>query len=1020
MGIQNKDGALYFATGIDNSGLYSGRQEAMGIIKAMASEITVFDVFGGIGISAGIAFARAAKGAYDFEKQFQQSMKEVATLSNGIKGSLTDYMNQVMEITRTIPVEANEAAKALYQIVSAGHDGANGMKVLEASAKAAVGGVTDTATAADAITTVLNAYKLDASKAQEVSDQLFTTVRLGKTDFGQLGKSIAQAAPIAASFGIDIKEVLGAVASITKQGVPTSEAMTKIRAAILGTANQLGDAAFKGRTFQEALQLIYDKAGGSSTKMKELLGTDEALQAALMLTGEKAKEAASDLDEVNNSAGAAEAAFKEMASSAENQMKLLGNNITATLRPLGKEILKQISSAAQSINKAFDNGNAQESLKTIGALIVTVTTALAGYKGSILAISTAKQVHATVTAIVNKQRTIEAANLVLTKGMYAVEAAMIAKNTSARVLLTKALKAQTIAQLKNAAAMLTNPYVLAAAAFATLGYAIYHVVTVETEAEKVQRKYNEACKAYTEQADNLKKSATDLLSTIRDETSANYEKVIAYNKLQSIMPNIFKNMDIEKLKLMDILSLNKMIAEEVQRRARIGAQTKLIMAQRNYNSIQSLIAEDSKRGTYSGQYDIQLGRAKIEVDAAQKVVDNIAKIQKQAKEEDKKENKKAKIQNKAFWTKQKDDATKALDSIASAQKKLMDAGNFKGIDATVVTAYKENIKKLKEAEKELKVYDSFSKQDDKAQKLHEEQEKYAILLDKQKLESQRQTEDLENQIAQSRIDAMVSGESKVRAQRELDNQKEIQVLKRQKEDYIRAVIRAEKDKYDAQEELNAKKDKSYRKKTFNPSIVKVNTIKFNELISNELIQQAIAPYKEEMQAWNEYLVEYGNFQQKKSAINAEYNQKIAEATTKGEKESLKKERDSKLKEVTFDELKKTINFADIFGDLNTQSTETLTKMRNKLKEIINKSAKDLKPTDLKELQEAFSNIDLKIAERNPFGELKQGIEGYKNATEAVIKAQEDLNTIQEGGEVVVGTYTDETGKLITKLLTQEQ
>ena len=1020
MGIQNKDGALYFATGIDNSGLYSGRQEAMGIIKAMASEITAFDVFGGIGISAGIAFARAAKGAYDFEKQFQQSMKEVATLSNGIKGSLTDYMNQVMEITRTIPVEANEAAKALYQIVSAGHDGANGMKVLEASAKAAVGGVTDTATAADAITTVLNAYKLDASKAQEVSDQLFTTVRLGKTDFGQLGKSIAQAAPIAASFGIDIKEVLGAVASITKQGVPTSEAMTKIRAAILGTANQLGDAAFKGRTFQEALQLIYDKAGGSSTKMKELLGTDEALQAALMLTGEKAKEAASDLDEVNNSAGAAEAAFKEMASSAENQMKLLGNNITATLRPLGKEILKQISSAAQSINKAFDNGNAQESLKTIGALIVTVTTALAGYKGSILAISTAKQVHATVTAIVNKQRTIEAANLVLTKGMYAVEAAMIAKNTSARVLLTKALKAQTIAQLKNAAAMLTNPYVLAAAAFATLGYAIYHVVTVETEAEKVQRKYNEACKAYTEQADNLKKSATDLLSTIRDETSANYEKVIAYNKLQSIMPNIFKNMDIEKLKLMDILSLNKMIAEEVQRRARIGAQTKLIMAQRNYNSIQSLIAEDSKRGTYSGQYDIQLGRAKIEVDAAQKVVDNIAKIQKQAKEEDKKENKKAKIQNKAFWTKQKDDATKALDSIASAQKKLMDAGNFKGIDATVVTAYKENIKKLKEAEKELKVYDSFSKQDDKAQKLHEEQEKYAILLDKQKLESQRQTEDLENQIAQSRIDAMVAGESKVRAQRELDNQKEIQVLKRQKEDYIRAVIRAEKDKYDAQEELNAKKDKSYRKKTFNPSIVKVNTIKFNELISNELIQQAIAPYKEEMQAWNEYLVEYGNFQQKKSAINAEYNQKIAEATTKGEKESLKKERDSKLKEVTFDELKKTINFADIFGDLNTQSTETLTKMRNKLKEIINKSAKDLKPTDLKELQEAFSNIDLKIAERNPFGELKQGIEGYKNATEAVIKAQEDLNTIQEGGEVVVGTYTDETGKLITKLLTQEQ
>ena len=187
-----------------------------------------------------------------------------------------------------------------------------------------------------------------------------------------------------------------------------------------------------------------------------------------------------------------------------------------------------------------------------------------------------------------------------------------------------------------------------------------------------------------------------------------------------------------------------------------------------------------------------------------------------------------------------------------------------------------------------------------------------------------------------------------------------------------------------------------------------------------MIKQSIAPYKEEAQAWNEYLVEYGNFQQKKVAINAEYNQKIVEAATKGEKESLKKERDSKLKEVTFDELKKSINFADIFGDLDTQSTETLAKMRDKLKEIIDKSAKDLKPTDLKVLQEAFSNIDLKIVERNPFGELKQGIEGYKSATEAVIKAQEDLNTVQEGGEVIIGQYTDKTGKVVTKLLTQEQ
>ena len=1014
MGIQNKDGALYFATGIDNSGLYSGRNEAMGIIKAMAGEITAFDVFGGIGISAGIAFAQAAKGAYEFEKQFQQSMKEVATLSSGIKGSLTDYMNQVMEITREIPVLANDAAKALYQIVSAGHDGANGMKVLEVSAKAAIGGVTDTATAADGITTLLNAYKLDVSEAEKISDQLFTTVKLGKTSFGELGKSIAQVAPIAAAYGVEIDQVLAAVATLTKQGTPTAQAMTQIRASIIAVSKVLGDGAFDNRTYQEALAEVARQAGGSESKLRELVPEVEAVNAVLGLTGINVKEAAGHLEEMQNATGAAEAAFKEMASSAENQMKLLGNNITAALRPLGQEILKEISSAAQSMNEAFADGSAQEALKNIGALIVVVTTALAGYKGSILAVSTAKQVYATVTAIVNKQRAIEAANLVLTKGMYAIEATMIAKNMTARILLTKAIKAQTIAQLKNIATLLTNPYLAAATAFAGLSYAIYKVVTAETAVEKAQKRFNRSIKEQQSYISSLKNETKDLLSIIRDESKIYKEKHAALLRLQNIMPSVFKNLDIEKIKKMEILDIDQKTTEELELQERVMARTQLVLkqkalaqAEKTYNDL-----SDTPGVSLNSLNDLKkdVDAAKEEVRLAQEYLNELLNTQRKVKKAAKD------AENKELESTNLEKINKLKKELVKAQKE------YNKVMAPNVHSTKEQrtTAKNKVEEIKVKITELTPKQDDKVQKLHEEQEKYAILLDKQKLESQRQTEDLENQIAQSRIDAMVSGESKVRAQRELDNQKEIQVLKRQKEDYIRAVIRAEKDKYDAQEELNAKKDKSYRKKTFNPSIVKVNTIKFNELISNELIQQAIAPYKEEMQAWNEYLVEYGNFQQKKSAINAEYNQKIAEATTKGEKESLKKERDSKLKEVTFDELKKTINFADIFGDLNTQSTETLTKMRDKLKEIINKSAKDLKPTDLKELQEAFSNIDLKIAERNPFGELKQGIEGYKNATEAVIKAQEDLNTIQEGGEVVVGTYTDETGKLITKLLTQEQ
>lgn len=212
MGIRNREGSLYMATGIDNSGLYEGKREAMGIIKTLASDITSFDIFGGIGISAATAFAQAAKSSYEFEKEFRKNMLEVATISTQVTDDMTGFMNQVMSITQEIPIKAPEAAKALYSIVSAGHDGADGMKILEVSAKAAVGGLTETETAADAITTILNAYKMSAEEAGTVSDQLFTTVRLGKTTFGELGASIAQVAPIAAAYGISIDQVLGAVA----------------------------------------------------------------------------------------------------------------------------------------------------------------------------------------------------------------------------------------------------------------------------------------------------------------------------------------------------------------------------------------------------------------------------------------------------------------------------------------------------------------------------------------------------------------------------------------------------------------------------------------------------------------------------------------------------------------------------------------------------------------------------------------------------------------------------------------
>lgn len=545
MGIINREGALYMATGFDTTGLYASRREAIGIIKAMASQITSFDVFSGLGISAATAFASAAKSSYDFEKEFRKNMLEVATISTQVTDDMTGFMNQVMSITQQIPIKAPEAAKALYQIVSAGHDGADGMKILEVSAKSAVGGLTDTATAADAITTVLNAYKMSADQAENISDQLFTTVRLGKTDFGQLGQSIAQVAPIAASYGVEIDQVLAAVASLTKQGTPTAQAMTQIRAAIIGTSKVLGDGAFESRTFQEALAEVATRANGSESKLRELVPEIEAVNGVLGMTGINAKTAASDLGELQNAAGATEAAFEKMKDEAGNQMTLLANNIQATLRPMGEAILKEVADVAKLVNEAFENGDAKEAMRSLGDLIVIVTGAFIGYKGAVLASTTVQNLYTRAMAV---SRLASIQHLATTK------------------LLTNAIKAQTVAALKNVAALAINPYVLAAAAISFLGFQVYKYATQATAAEKAQRNLNARWEEQKKLTEERKTKTEELLNVAQDETQANIERNKALKTLKELYPQIFAQYELEELKLADILQLKKQISEQdVQR-----------------------------------------------------------------------------------------------------------------------------------------------------------------------------------------------------------------------------------------------------------------------------------------------------------------------------------------------------------------------------------------------------------------------------------------------------------------------
>ncbi|MHA7829450.1 MAG: phage tail tape measure protein [Flagellimonas sp.] len=346
------DNSLYFATGLDNSGLRSGALDAVSIIQGLSGKISKINPFAALAVGATAAFATIGNGAYNMAKDFEQAMKEVATISDAVQEDFQGISNSVFDLSKITPDGPEKLAKAYYQIVSAGYDGAKGLKLLEVSAKSAIAGVTDTITSADGLTTILNSFNIEVEKSDEVADSLFNTVKLGKTTFEELSSNISQVGPIAASSNIPLNEVLATVASLTKQGVPTAQAMTQIRSAIVGL-NESGRLDGT-KTLQENMQALYNTLEGNQTLIQGEIGRIEGVQAILAIAGKNAKSANKDLQSYQNTIGATEKAFQEMASSNVNQWAILRNRIKATTQGIGDTILEFSSGIAKFFNDALE------------------------------------------------------------------------------------------------------------------------------------------------------------------------------------------------------------------------------------------------------------------------------------------------------------------------------------------------------------------------------------------------------------------------------------------------------------------------------------------------------------------------------------------------------------------------------------------------------------------------------------------------------------------------------------------
>ena len=314
---------------------------------------------GGAAAVAVLGAAMVTKGVLNAVK-FEKQLREVRTLIPELSDKGFGQMQKdVLAFSNDMGTATDEVIPALYQAISAGVPKENVFDFLKVANKASVGGVTDLATAVDGISSVVNAYGADVLSAAQASDVMFTAVKLGKTNFSELSASINQIAPLSAAMGIGFEDVAAAATQLTTTGVPTAEAMTKVRSLLQALVapgkraakiyDELGISVNAERIAQEGLlpvlQEIQEKTGGNVQVQKRLFGSIEALQASMTIMGDGGEKYTEILTEMQNSTGATDKAFDEMAGGAAFKWQKMMTRLNNVLTELGLVLLPVVSAA---------------------------------------------------------------------------------------------------------------------------------------------------------------------------------------------------------------------------------------------------------------------------------------------------------------------------------------------------------------------------------------------------------------------------------------------------------------------------------------------------------------------------------------------------------------------------------------------------------------------------------------------------------------------------------------------------
>lgn len=261
--------------------------------------------------------------------------------------------------------------------------------------------------------------------------------------------------------------------------------------------------------------------------------------------------------------------------------------------------------------------------------------------------------------------------IITTYGAYraAIIAITIAENgwTIAQIAQYKWLVLVEKAQKLLNATMLKNPYVAITVAVVGLVSVLVALKDRTTDAEKAQKKINEALQEASEKKEGLKTKGNELIGVLKDETATVYQQIKAYRELIDLLPGL-KGKSLAEIQSMDSGELTKMLNQKADEDEKATFQKGYDEAMQRVASLERAIR--FAKESYSKDDDAKikgwtkdLNQAKIVAEEYKNKLEEIKELEEAAKNAQSQNTDTAIVKNKEYWKSVLDEATSARDKL---------------------------------------------------------------------------------------------------------------------------------------------------------------------------------------------------------------------------------------------------------------------------------------------------------------------------------------------------------------------